>query len=122
MNTNNLRHSVIRFDLKTKRILSTKTKLNQEFIYCCNLSEWLRYKDCTFRYEEVLFFLNIPKKSIINKNFYGVDLKKFSILLEKKIKNKENFYSVLIETEIYFNNQIADVFHQRLKLLSEWRK
>lgn len=99
------------------RILSSKTKFLDSYLYNIGLSCWLRYKDCSFRWEEVLFFLEIPPP----ENIYDdLDLSYFAEKVEEKL-NGRNFYDILIEIQVYFNQDNLDLEYERLKKFKSWR-
>ena len=110
--------SDVKFSFNTKkydstRILSTKTKFLDDYLYeCRNLTAWIRYKDCMFRWEEVLFFLGIPL------NNEDVDLKYFSEKVQEKFNG--NFYGLLKKIEVYFNQENDDLNWKRKKEFSSW--
>ena len=99
----------------SRRIISTKTKFLDNYIYeCKNLTEWLRYKDWNFRYKEVLFFLEIPIKN------FEMDIKEFSLKVEEKFNG--NFLGLLKKIEIYFNQENGEIYVDRLRKMSDWEQ
>ena len=110
----NLQDVKYSFSFKERRVISSKTKFLDDYIYRCgNLTAWIRYRDCQFRWEEVLFFLEIPNKK------GGVDLEYFSKEVEKKYKG--NFYILLKKIEVYFNQEDRNKQWKRMEELSSWR-
>jgi hypothetical protein len=98
----------------SRRVLSTKTKFLDSYLYeCRNLTAWFRYKDCKFRWEEVLFFLDIPMFKDDDLN-----LKLFSEKVQEKFNG--NFFGLLKKIEIYFNQEDDDLNWKRKKEFSSW--
>ena len=80
---------------KSQRIISSKTKFLDDYLYRCRgLSMWYRYRDCHFRWEEVLFFLEIEYKKYSFKDFVKIVEENFN----------DNFYELLIDMQNYFND------------------
>jgi len=115
MKNYNLRDVKYSFNFKDKRVISSKTKFLDDYIYKCrNLTAWLRYRDSVFRWEEVLFFLEIPNKNV------QVDLEYFSKEVEKKYNG--SFYALLKKIEVYFNQEDLEKQRERMEELSCWRR
>jgi len=114
-NLSDIKYSFNNKNFDSKRILSTKTKFLDSFIYeCRNLTEWIRYKDCKFRYKEVLYFLEIPLGGD------DIDLKYFSKNVSEKFNG--SFYGLLKKIEIYFNQENDDLNWKRKEEFSKWER
>ena len=112
----NIQNVTFSFNTKgNRRILSTKTKFFNSNLYRCeNLTAWLRYKECMFRWQEVLFFLDIPP-------FEKLDL----VLFAEKVQENwnGNFYELLKLIEVYFNQEDVKLnFERRLNFQNGDRK
>ena len=87
----NIQNVTFSFNTKgNKRILSTKTKFFKSHLYRCEgLTAWLRYKECMFRWQEVLFFLDIPQ-------FEKLDLDLFAEKVQENWEGKLYAFLTLI--------------------------
>ncbi len=106
----NINNVIISFNnyKKPKRVLSSKTKFLDNYLYKCKgLDSWIRYRDYHFRWEEVLYFLDIP---IIG---YEIDLIYFSEKVQEKFNG--NFYQLLFKVQHYFNCEDQKLYEKRLK-------
>lgn len=106
----NINYVIVSFnnDETTKRVLSTKTKFLDNYLYKCKgLDSWIRYRDCHFRWEEVLYFLDIP---IVD---YEIDLIYFSEKVQEKFNG--NFYQLLFKVQHYLNSEDEKIYEKRLK-------
>ena len=113
-NISDIKYSFNNKNYDSRRILSTKTKFLDSYLYeCRNLTAWIRYKNCSFRWEEVLFFLDIP---MFKDN--DLNLKLFSEKVQEKFNG--NFFGLLKKIEIFFNQENDELNWKRKKDFSSW--
>ena len=104
--------NIITFTSNDRKITKTKTPFLNNYLYeIKNLSKWIKFKNISFRWEEVLYYLDIDYKEI--------DLYYISNEIQKKVnlKNYNDFLNLLIKINCFFHYK-----NEKKELsLNEWK-
>jgi hypothetical protein len=90
--------NIVTFNSNDRKITKTKTQFLNDYLYeIKNLTKWIKFKNISFRWEEVLYYLDIDYKEL--------DLVYISNELQKKenLKNYNDFINLLIEINCFFH-------------------
>jgi hypothetical protein len=104
--------SIVTFNSNDRKITKTKTQfLNDYFYMIKNLSKWIKFKNVSFRWEEVLYYLDIDYKEY-NLSYISNEISK-----KENLKNYNDFLNLLIEINCFFH------YRDKKKELSfyEWK-
>jgi hypothetical protein len=90
--------NIFTFNHQDRKIKKTKTPFLNNYLYeIKNLSKWIKFKNISFRWEEVLYFLEIPYKKF--DLFYIAN----EIQKKENFKNYNDFLNLLIKINCFFH-------------------